>query len=39
MLNEEVHNMYTFQNISGVKSRRRRWVGHVACTGEIRNDF
>jgi len=32
--NEELHNLYTSQNIIRViKSRRMRWVGHVACMG------
>jgi hypothetical protein len=32
--------LYTSQNIIGViKSRRKRWMGHVAHTGEIRNVY
>jgi hypothetical protein len=35
--NEELHNLYTSRNvIRVVKLRRMRWVGHVACMGEIR---
>jgi hypothetical protein len=36
--NEELHSFYSSPNIIRViKSRRIRWVGHVACMGEIRN--
>jgi hypothetical protein len=34
MHNEELHNLYSSQNIfRKIKSRRMRWVGHVACMG------
>jgi hypothetical protein len=34
--NDELHNLYSSPNIFGVsKSRRMRWVGHVACMGEV----
>jgi hypothetical protein len=33
---EELHNLYSSQNIISVmKSRMMRWMGHVACMGEI----
>jgi len=34
-LHEELNNLYCSPNIVWViKSRRMRWVGHVACVGE-----
>jgi hypothetical protein len=34
---EELHNLYSFQNIiRQIKSRRMRWAGHVARMGEER---
>jgi hypothetical protein len=34
---EELHNLYSYPDIiRQVKSRRMRWVGHVACIGEER---
>jgi hypothetical protein len=37
MHNEELHNLYSLPYIiKVVKSRRTRWVGHVACMGEIK---
>jgi hypothetical protein len=34
---EELHNLYSSPDIIWqVKSRRMRWVGHVACMGEER---
>jgi hypothetical protein len=36
--NEELHNLYSLINIIRIiKSRRTRWVGHVALMGEKRN--
>jgi len=36
--NEELHDFYSSPNIIWVfTSRRVRWMGHVACTGEKRN--
>jgi hypothetical protein len=38
--NEELHNLYASQNIIKViKSRKMRWVGHVARIGEMRNVY
>jgi hypothetical protein len=38
--NEEFHILYSFPNIiRQIKSRRMRWVGHVAHTGEERNVY
>jgi hypothetical protein len=35
--NEELHNLYASpNNIRVTKSRRMRWVGHIACMGEMR---
>jgi hypothetical protein len=35
--NDELHGLYSSPNIVRViKSRRMRWMGHVACTGEGR---
>jgi hypothetical protein len=38
--NEELHNLYSSPSIIRViKSRRMRWVGHVARMGEKRNVY
>jgi hypothetical protein len=40
LCNEELHNLYASPNIiRGTKSRRVRWVGHVACMGGMRNAY
>jgi hypothetical protein len=40
LYNEELHNLYTSSSIiTIIKSRRIRWVGHVARMGEERNVF
>jgi hypothetical protein len=33
MHNEELHNLYSSQNITMNKSRKMRWAGHVARMG------
>jgi hypothetical protein len=38
--NEELHNLYSSPSIIRIiKSRRIRWVGHVARMGEKRNVY
>jgi hypothetical protein len=37
--NEELHNLYTSQNITATKWRRVTLVGHVACMGELRISY
>jgi hypothetical protein len=38
--NEELHNLYTSPNVIRViKSRRMRWLEHVARIGEMRNAY
>jgi hypothetical protein len=38
--NNELHGLYSSPNIvSMIKSRRMRWVGHVACMGEWRGVY
>jgi hypothetical protein len=40
LLNEELHNLYSFPDIiRQVKSRRMRWAGHVARMGEERKVY
>jgi hypothetical protein len=40
MFNEELHNVYSSPNIiRQIKSRRLRWVGHVASMGEERKVY
>jgi hypothetical protein len=38
--NEELHNSYSSPSVNRIiKSRRMRWVGHVAQMGEKRNAY
>jgi hypothetical protein len=38
--NEKLHNLYSSPNITRmIKSRKMRWVGHVAHMGEKRNAY
>jgi hypothetical protein len=38
--NEELHNLYASPDIVRViKSRRMKWMGHVACIGEMRHAY
>ena len=38
--NEELNDLYSSTNIvQGIKSRRMRWAGHVACMGERRGIY
>jgi hypothetical protein len=37
--NDELHNLYSSSNIVRIKSRRMRWVGHVARMREGRGVY
>jgi hypothetical protein len=37
--NEKLHNLYTSPNTIRVLQLRKRWAGHVAHIGEIRNAY
>jgi hypothetical protein len=38
--NKKLHNLYSYPNIiREIKSRRMRWVGHVACMEEERKVY
>jgi len=40
LLNEELNDLYSSSNIVRViKSRRMKWMGHVACNGERRGVY
>lgn len=37
---EQLNDLYSSRNIiCMIKSRRLRWAGHAACTGEKRNSY
>jgi hypothetical protein len=37
---EEFHDLYSSLSVAEVmKSRRMRWVAHIACMGKIRNAY
>jgi hypothetical protein len=36
---EELYNLYFSPNIQVIKSRRMRWVGHVARMGDRRGAY
>jgi hypothetical protein len=36
--NEKLHNLYTQNIITVIKSEKIRWVGHIACVLELRNE-
>jgi hypothetical protein len=37
--NEELCNLYASLNIIRVVKLRMKWVGHVVCMGEMRNEY
>jgi hypothetical protein len=37
--NEELHDLYSHNIVRVIKSRRMRWVGHVAQMGEERGVY
>jgi hypothetical protein len=38
--NEELYDLYSSSDIIWViKSRRKRWAGHVACIGDVRGAY
>jgi hypothetical protein len=38
--NEELHNLYASPSIIRViKTRRMKWVGHLACMRDMRNTY
>jgi hypothetical protein len=37
--NEELHNLYTSPNITGVMKSRMKWTGHRAHMEELRNAY
>jgi hypothetical protein len=40
MNNEELHNLYSSQNIFRlIKPRLMRWAGHIASRGRLRNEY
>jgi hypothetical protein len=40
LYNEELHNLYTSQNIIRmIKARRMKWEGHVVCIRQMTNVY
>jgi hypothetical protein len=38
--NDELHNLYSLPNITGMmKSRRMRWASHIACMVQMSNMY
>jgi hypothetical protein len=36
---EKLCNLYSLLNIQMIKSKRMKWVGHVACMGKQKNVY
>jgi len=39
LLNDEIRNLNSSQNIKIIKSKKMRWAGHLARIGEMRNTY